>query len=116
MLPSKPPTILNLPLLPAFLVLSALAQCLHAGPGSQTPSFSGVEAQAELEIAKRLQLAEDYAPQAMQRGSVALMERDYETAYTQYKAAVDALPDAPNVRELRAVALDGFSKSVMGLA
>ena len=96
--------------------MSALAQCLYAGPGSQTPSFSGVEAQAELEIAKRLQLAEDYAPQAMQRGSVALMERDYETAYTQYKAAVDALPDAPNVRELRAVALDGFSKSVMGLA
>ena len=116
MLPSKPPTFLNRPLLPAFLVLSALAQCLYAGPGSQTSSFSGVEAQAELEIAKRLQLAEDYAPQAMQRGSVALMERDYETAYTQYKAAVDALPDAPSVRELRAVALDGFSKSVMGLA
>jgi Type II secretory pathway, component PulD len=116
MLPSKTPTHLSLPLLPAFLLLAALAQCLHAGPGSQSPSFSGVEAQAELEIAKRLQLAEDYAPQAMQRGSVALMERDYETAYTQYKAAVDALPDAPNVRELRAVALDGFSKSVMGLA
>lgn len=116
MLPSKSPTHLSLPLLPAFLLLAALAQCLHAGPGSQSPSFSGVEAQAELEIAKRLQLAEDYAPQAMQRGSVALMERDYETAYTQYKAAVDALPDAPNVRELRAVALDGFSKSVMGLA
>jgi general secretion pathway protein D len=75
-----------------------------------------VEAQAELEIAKRMQLADDYAPQAMQRGSVALMERDYETAYAQYKAAVDALPDAPNVRELRATAMDGFSKAVMGLA
>ena len=114
--PSKTPAILSLPLLPAFLVLSALAQCLHAGPDSGNPSFSGVEAQSELEIAKRMQLADDYAPQAMQRGSVALMERDYETAYTQYKAAVDALPDAPNVRELRAVAMDGFSKSVMGLA
>jgi len=99
-----------------FAVVFCSAHSSIAGPGSQTPSFSGVEAQAELEIAKRLQLAEDYAPQAMQRGSVALMERDYETAYTQYKAAVDALPDAPNVRELRAVALDGFSKSVMGLA
>ena len=114
--PSKTPAILSLPLLSAFLVLSALAQCLHAGPDSGNPSFSGVEAQSELEIAKRMQLADDYAPQAMQRGSVALMERDYETAYTQYKAAVDALPDAPNVRELRAVAMDGFSKSVMGLA
>ncbi len=86
-----------------------------AGPGSSS-SYSGVEAQAELEIAKRMQLAEDYAPQAMQRGSVALMERDYETAFAQYKAAVDALPDAPNVRELRATAMDGFSKAVMGLA
>ena len=102
--------------LSVFAVIFCSAHSSIAGPGSQTPSFSGVEAQAELEIAKRLQLAEDYAPQAMQRGSVALMERDYETAYTQYKAAVDALPDAPNVRELRAVALDGFSKSVMGLA
>ena len=114
--PSKTPAIFSLPLLPAFLVLSALAPCLYAGPDSGNPSFSGVEAQSELEIAKRMQLADDYAPQAMQRGSVALMERDYETAYTQYKAAVDALPDAPNVRELRAVAMDGFSKSVMGLA
>ena len=114
--PSKTPAIFSLPLLPAFLVLSALAHGLYAGPDSGNPSFSGVEAQSELEIAKRMQLADDYAPQAMQRGSVALMERDYETAYTQYKAAVDALPDAPNVRELRAVAMDGFSKSVMGLA
>ena len=114
--PSKTPAIFSLPLLPAFLVLSALAHGLYAGPDRGNPSCSGVEAQSELEIAKRMQLADDYAPQAMQRGSVALMERDYETAYTQYKAAVDALPDAPNVRELRAVAMDGFSKSVMGLA
>ena len=96
--PSKTPAILSLPLLSAFFVLSALAPCLYAGPDSGSPSFSGVEAQSELEIAKRMQLADDYAPQAMQRGSVALMERDYETAYSQYKAAVDALPDAPNVR------------------
>lgn len=89
---------------------------LFAGTGGAEGPSSGVEAQAELEIAKRMQLADDYAPQAMERGSVALMERDYETAYAQYKAAVDALPDAPNVRELRATAMDGFSKAVMGLA
>jgi general secretion pathway protein D len=101
----------------------ALAVCLFAGAagavagtGGEAGPSSGVEAQAELEIAKRMQLAEDYAPQAMQRGSVALMERDYETAFAQYKAAVDALPDAANVRELRATAMDGFSKAVMGLA
>jgi len=114
--PLKTSTTLSRPALTVFLVLLASAQWLFAGPDNGTPSFSGVEAQAELEIAKRMQLAEDYAPQAMQRGSVALMERDYETAYAQYKAAVDALPDAPNVRELRNTAMDGFSKSVMGLA
>lgn len=85
-----------------------------AGPSSG-PSV-GLESQAEFEIAKRQMLAEQFAPQAMQRGSAALMERDYETAFAQYKAAVDALPDAPKVRELRAVALDGFSKASMGLA
>ncbi len=96
-------------------LLLGLPAAAFAGSTGQAP-ISNVEAQAELEIAKRMQLAEQYAPQAMQRGSVALMERDYETAYAQYKAAVDALPDAPQVRELRSVAMDGFSKSVMGLA
>jgi general secretion pathway protein D len=87
----------------------------HAGSGDQVAA-SGVEAQAEFEIAKRMQLAESYAPQAMQRGSIALMERDYETAFAQYKTAVDAVPDAPQVRELRTTAMDGFANAVMGLA
>jgi general secretion pathway protein D len=100
-----------------LLVLVALTFPLQAGgTGSSAGSSTGIEAQAEFEIAKRMKLAEDYAPQAMARGSEALMQRDYETAYAQYKAAVDVLPDAPNVRHLRAVALDGFSKAVMGLA
>lgn len=102
-----------------LLALLAVAACIPfgamAGPTGSQPA-GNVEAQAELEIAKRMKLAEEYAPQAMQRGSVALMERDYETAFAQYKAAVDALPDAPNVQEMRAVAMDGFSKAVMGLA
>ncbi|MEY4300812.1 MAG: hypothetical protein RIR25_2048 [Verrucomicrobiota bacterium] len=101
-----------------ILAVSVLAACgpsALAGNDSGAP-VSGVEATAEFEIAKRQKLAEDYAPQAMQKGTAALAERDYETAYAQYKAAVDALPDAPNVRDLRTVALDGFSKAVMGLA
>lgn len=87
-----------------------------AGTGGSAGPSVGLESQAEMEIAKRQKLAEEFAPQAMQRGSAALMERDYETAFAQYKAAVDVLPDAPKVRELRAVAIDGFSKAAMGLA
>jgi general secretion pathway protein D len=110
-----------LPNLKTSIALGAVSACLLcpaalAGGTNAPAPASGVEAQAEFEIARRMKLAEEFAPQAMQRGSAALMERDYETAYAQYKAAVDALPDAPNVRELRSVALDGFSKACMGLA
>ncbi len=111
----------SLPTLRTSILFMASAACFlgpsagHAGSTGEGPS-SNVESQAEFEIAKRQKLAEEFAPQAMQRGSAALMERDYETAYTEYKAAVDALPDAPNVRQLRSVAMDGFSKAVMGLA
>jgi len=102
---------------PLILAISALAACgSSALAGSDSGAVTGVEATAEFEIAKRQKLAEDYAPQAMQKGTAALAERDYETAYAQYKAAVDSLPDAPNVHELRTVALDGFSKAVMGLS
>lgn len=87
-----------------------------AGTGGYSSAPVGVEAQAEYEIARRMQLAEQFAPQAMERGSAALMERDYETAYAQYKAAVDALPDAPSIKKLRSVALQGFADAVMGLA
>lgn len=105
--------------IPLCLALSCARSIAGSGASGEqelaSPSV-GVESQAELEIAKRQKLAQDYAPQAMQRGSAALMERDYETAYAQYKAAVDVLPDAPATRELYSIALDGFSKAVMGLA
>ncbi len=111
------PSILNIAkrttILQFAMVFAALP--LHGGGTGGAPN-TGVEAQAELEIAKRMKLAEEYVPQAMQKGSVALMERDYETAFVQYKAAVDALPDAPQVQELRTTAMDGFSKAAMGLA
>lgn len=100
----------------ALAVIAVLPRTSSAGTGGSPNPSVGLESQAEFEIAKRQMLAEEFAPQAMQRGSVALMERDYETAFAQYKAAVDALPDAPKVRDLRAVALDGFSKAAMGLA
>lgn len=102
-------------MLPVLLLVSLVSPLCAGGTSAPAPA-TGVEATAEFEIAKRMKLAEDYAPQAMEKGSVALMERDYETAYAQYKAAVDALPDAPRVRDLRATAMDGFCKACMGLA
>jgi len=101
-------------LLAACALLFSLPH-LRAGSTGQS-SVSGVEAQAEFEIARRQQLAGDFAPQAMQRGTEALAVRDYEKAFSEYRAALDALPDAPEVRELHKIALDGFTKASMGLA
>jgi general secretion pathway protein D len=86
------------------------------GGSTGQASLGSVESQAEFEIAQRRALASDFAPQAMQRGTEALAVRDYEKAFSEYRAALDAIPDAPEVRELHKVALDGFTKAAMGLA
>jgi len=101
----------------ALVLLGALASSPRIQAGSTgTESVGAIEAQAEFEIAQRRDLSADFAPQAMQRGTEALAVRDYEKAFSEYRAAVDAVPDAPQVRELRKVALDGFTKAAMGLA
>ena len=87
----------------------------HAGSGGQRDT-SGVEAQAEFEIAQRRALSADFAPQAMARGTEALAVRDYEKAFSEYRAAVDAIPNAPETKQLHSIALDGFTKAAMGLA
>jgi general secretion pathway protein D len=102
-------------LLPMLFLVTGPCHSLRAGPANQA-SLSSVEAQAEFEIAQRRALAAEFAPQAMQRGTEALAIRDYETAFSEYRAALDAIPDAPEVRELHDVALDGFTKAAMGLA
>lgn len=97
------------------LLAIGLTMTVRAGSAGTT-SVSAVEAQAEFEIARRRELAGSFAPQAMTRGTEALAERDYRKAFAEYRAALDALPDAPEIRELRHIALQGFTKAAMGLA
>lgn len=105
----------NLPATCSAVLLGVwpLSVC-HAGSDAQ--STSGVEAQAEFEIAQRRQLAGDFAPKAMERGTEALAVRDYEKAFSEYRAALDAIPNAPETRRLHSIAMDGFTKAAMGLA
>ena len=98
----------------ATLAVSATA--VLAGSSNSQDSISGVEAQTEFEIAQRRAVAADFAPQCMARGTEALAVRDYEKAFSEYKAALDAVPNSPEVRDLRKVAMDGFTKAAMGLA
>ncbi|MFM8807839.1 MAG: hypothetical protein ACKOJB_02845, partial [Chthoniobacterales bacterium] len=91
---SRSPFLRQLCLTVLFVPVAALA-----GSGGQA-DIAGIEAQAEFEIAQRRALAGDFAPQAMERGTEALAVRDYEKAFTEYRAAVDAIPDAPETRQL----------------
>ncbi|MEY3480986.1 MAG: hypothetical protein RIQ71_1761 [Verrucomicrobiota bacterium] len=87
-----------------------------AGSSGSSDSISGIESQAEFEIAQRRSLAADFAPQCMQRGTEALAVRDYEKAFSEYRAALDVIPNAPETLSLHKTAIDGFTKAAMGLA
>jgi general secretion pathway protein D len=112
------PRVLSAPrsFVPVLCLALVGAMADSRGGSTGQASLGSVEAQAEFEIAQRRALASDFAPQAMQRGTEALAVRDYEKAFSEYRAALDAIPDAPEVRELHKVALDGFTKAAMGLA
>ena len=49
--------------------------------------------------------------QAIDAADKAMKDKDYETAVSQYKAACDIIPNAPNSHSLYAEALHGFCKS-----
>lgn len=104
------------PLTLAAALAVAVVGSAFAGPQAGQDPVAGVEAQAEFEIAQRKAVAADFAPQCMARGTEALAVRDYEKAFSEYRAALDALPNAPDVRSLHKIALDGFTKAGMGLA
>ncbi len=94
----------------------ALAAALAALSLPTHAQYPGVEGQAELEIARRQKMIEEYAPEAIARGEAALKVRDYETAYQQFKSAVDSLPESEYSAKLRSQAMDGFGRAVVGLA
>ncbi|MEO6847971.1 MAG: Amuc_1098 family type IV pilus outer membrane protein [Chthoniobacterales bacterium] len=82
------------------------------------PAFAqqaGIQGIAEREIAHRQLVAQDYAQKMINEGTQSMTKRDYESAFAQFKAAVDALPNAPAVAPLRKQALDGFSRASVQL-
>ncbi len=92
------------------LAVSAATPCSSfAGPGWGTSSI------AEREIARRYARQED-ARQALERGDKAYAEGDYETALSEYKAAIDALPNAPMTQEWRDLASAKYADCSVALA
>jgi len=89
----------------------------YAGPtgsgGKNGPI--GVQGVAEAEIARRMQLVAD-AFAAVERGDTLKAELDYEGAITEYRAALDLLPDAPMTADQRQIALARYSDTSVELA
>ncbi len=83
-----------------------------AGDGASTTSLSGI---AEREIARRMARIED-ARQAIEKGDKLYAEGDYEAALGQYKAAIEAIPNAPTTQEWRNLAEARFADASVALA
>jgi general secretion pathway protein D len=96
--------------------LLGLLTVLPAFAGSMgTPQMGGVENVAEREIARRQEYM-NRASDFIAHGDRAMADKDYETAVSQYKTAVDMLPESTVTHQLRARAMDGFCNSSVKLA
>jgi general secretion pathway protein D len=84
---------------------------LQAGPGGGG-SASGI---VERELARRQQRVHD-AEAAILRGDKLYAEKDYEAALSEYKAALELLPDAPMTASLRELATARYCDAAVELA
>jgi general secretion pathway protein D len=101
---------MKLPALTAILVAS-VAVGVSASRGQQI----GVESMAEREI-RRQESMSDYAQTAINKGTEAMMNQDYESAFSYFKSAVDVLPSGGTAAlTVRETALDGFSRAAVKL-
>src|SRR6476659_6342520 len=101
----------------ALLAVSA-ATPLFAGPTGSTTTTTTTTAYGatQRELARRYDRAERIGKQAIDAGERALREKDYETAFAQFKLACDNIPNSPNTRGLYNKALSGLCESGIKLA
>jgi len=78
-------------------------------------SNGGTESIADRAVARR---EEDVrrAKTAIESGDAAMTQRDYETAFAQYKAGADLLPESPVTHHIRRDALNGMDDAACSLA
>lgn len=90
-----------------------------AGGGSDIPVGlppNAVETAAERELQRRYDRAERIGRVAIEAGEKAMAEKDWETAFAQFKLACDNVPNAPNTQKLRSKAQDGICEAGVKLA
>jgi len=105
---NKKPSAPAIRALGAFLVLSACAPVFAQYPG--------VQGSVEREI-QTLEKKKEYAASLVAQGNDAVADKDYESAYTFYKGAVDSLPLGGSASaDVRQQSLDGFCNAAVLLA
>lgn len=101
----------NIALLTAAVASSASLPAL-AGSNGGGSALSGI---AEREIARRTARMED-ARQAIEKGDKLFSDDDFEGALSQYKAALEAIPNAPATAEWRTLAETKYADACVALA
>lgn len=102
------------PSLPALGIALAGSLLLpHAAPSAHAQR--SISATAESEIARR-QNAAIGSDDSVNRGDSAMIRQDYEQASKEYRAAVDALNEAPATSDRRTLAVKKFFDATMKLA
>ncbi len=98
-------------------VLTAMtAASLALGAAVCPAQQAGVQGAAEREIRRQESMA-DYAQKAVNKGTEAMMNQDYESAFSYFKSAVDVLPSGgAATHKLREAALDGFCRAAVKLS
>ena len=101
----------NIALLTAAVASSASLPAFAGSTGGPS-ALSGI---AEREIARRTARMED-ARQAIEKGDKLFSEGDAEGALNQYKAALEAIPNAPATAEWRTLAETKYADACVALA
>ena len=98
-------------------VLTAMiAASLALGVSGSLAQKVGVQSVAEREI-RRQESMSDYAEKAVNKGTEAMINQDYESAFSYFKSAVDVLPSGGAATlTTRETALDGFCRAAMKLS
>ncbi|MDB6137808.1 MAG: type and secretion system protein, partial [Verrucomicrobiaceae bacterium] len=95
-------------------VAMASSPALRAHAGSGTAS-SGLSSIAEREIARRMARMDD-ARLAVEKGDKLFSDDDFEGALSQYKAALEAIPNAPATAEWRTLVETKYADACVALA
>ncbi|HEX5176454.1 MAG TPA: type II and III secretion system protein, partial [Chthoniobacteraceae bacterium] len=104
----------------ALLVAVSVITPTFAGPTgyetTTTTTSTTAQGAAARELARRYDRSERIGREAIAAGDRAMHEKDYETAFAQYKLACDNIPNSPNTRHLYHRALDGMCDAGVKLA